>query len=300
MKRNSSEKREAISDQPSAINNLPAEASARLPDGQAQAGRQFPRLPLPTAAIGFRPEFLDFRRGIHVGNLEENERITRILKLALEARYQQPFVTERWGRGVYWQWIGYLPRANRAVKPISSHVSFGCAKFFLTVDTEERVFKCGLQIERGYVKAPREYRECELRGDWDWHRLLKALKPHGPMERELKRLVAREGFMLQAGSWEAEPGQFAKASFPSMGKLRRVLATAPKSHWAGFQLYYPMSESEVRSATGVDLVESILAVFREVTPAMNLSMQIQLPDYRESGSASHRAIWPSGDRSINR
>ncbi len=31
--------------------------------------------PLPTAAIGFRPEFLDFRRGIHVGNLEENERI---------------------------------------------------------------------------------------------------------------------------------------------------------------------------------------------------------------------------------
>jgi hypothetical protein len=41
--------------------------------------------PLPTAAIGFSPEFLDFRRGIHVGNLEENERITRILKLALVA-----------------------------------------------------------------------------------------------------------------------------------------------------------------------------------------------------------------------
>ncbi len=56
-----------------------------------------PGLPLPVAAIGFRPEFLDFRRGIRVGNLEETERITRILKLALEARYQQPFVTERWG-----------------------------------------------------------------------------------------------------------------------------------------------------------------------------------------------------------
>ena len=28
-------------------------------------------LPIPTAAIAFRPEFLDFRRGIHVGNLEE-------------------------------------------------------------------------------------------------------------------------------------------------------------------------------------------------------------------------------------
>jgi hypothetical protein len=55
--------------------------------------------PLPTVAIGFRPEFLDCPRGIRVGNLEDHERITRILKLALEARYQQPFVTERWGRG---------------------------------------------------------------------------------------------------------------------------------------------------------------------------------------------------------
>jgi hypothetical protein len=42
--------------------------------------------PLPTVAIGFRPEFLDFPRGIRVGNLEDHERITRILKLALEAR----------------------------------------------------------------------------------------------------------------------------------------------------------------------------------------------------------------------
>ena len=52
-------------------------------------------LPLPAVAIGFRPEFLDFRRGIRVGNLEDHERITRILKLALEARYRQAFVTER-------------------------------------------------------------------------------------------------------------------------------------------------------------------------------------------------------------
>ena len=105
---------------------------------------------------GFRPEFLEFRRGIHVGNLEEHERITRILKLALEARYGQPFVTERWGRGVYWHWIGFLPRANRLAKPISSDVSFGCSKFFLMVDTDERAVKFGLQIERGYEKAPRD------------------------------------------------------------------------------------------------------------------------------------------------
>ena len=42
-----------------------------------------------------------------------------------------------------------------------------------------------------------------------------------------------------------------------------------------------MRESEVRGATGVDLIESMLAVFREVTPAMNLCMQIQLPEHTE-------------------
>jgi hypothetical protein len=231
---------------------------------------------LPPVSIGFRAEFLDFRRGIRVGNLEDQERITRILKLALEARYEQPFVTERWGRGVYWQWIGYLPRANRAAKPLSSHVSFGCAKFFLSVDTDEQLFKCGMQVERGYVKAPRDYPECRLRSDWDWHRLLAALKPGSPMERELKRLVRREGFLLRGGSWELEPVFFSRANLPAMPQLRRCLQAAPKTHWAGLQIYYPMPEQEVKTATGADLVESMLAVFREVTPAMNLCMQIQL------------------------
>jgi len=240
-------------------------------------------LPLPTAAIGFRPEFLDFRRGIHVGNLEENERITRILKLALEARYRQGFVTERWGRGVFWQWIAFLPRADREAKPLSSHVSFGCSKFFISVETEEKLFKCGLQVERGYVKAPPSARECQLCPDWDWHRLVKGLRPGSPVERELRRLITHEGFRLFAGSWESELGQFSDENFPGVTKLRRLLDAAPKNHWAGFQLFYPMTEEEVHSSTGVDLVESMLAVFREVTPLMNLTMQIELPSEVESG-----------------
>ncbi len=247
-------------------------------------------MPLPAIAIGFEPKFLDFERGIRVGNLEDNERITLILKLALEARYPQPFVTERWGRGVYWRWIGFLPRANRTAKPISSHVSFGCAKFFVEVDTDERLFKCGLQIERGFLKAPREYRDCELRPDWDWHRLLKALKRKSPMERELKRLVLREGFWIHAGSWEVEPAFFSKANFPSMPKLRQLLQAASRNHWAGFQVFYPMSEREVQSTTGVDLVEAMLAVFKEVTPAMNLCMQMQLqeraPNHDRNGAGT--------------
>ena len=233
--------------------------------------------PMSTAAIGFRPEFLDFRRGIHVGNLQENERITRILKLALEARYQQGFVTERWGRGVYWQWIAFLPRADRDAKPLSSHISFGCSKFFISVETEDKVFKCGLQVERGFVKAPRSARECELRSDWDWHRLMKGLRTGSPVDSELRRLILREGFTLFAGSWESDLAQFSKENYPGAGKLRKALASAPPNQWAGFQLYYPMTEEDVRSSTGIDLVESMLAVFREVTPLMNHTMQIQLP-----------------------
>jgi hypothetical protein len=103
------------------------------------------------------------------------------------------------------------------------------------------------------------------------------------VERELHRLILREGFSLFAGSWETEIGQFSRENLPSVIKLRRLLDAAPKNHWAGFQLFYPMTEEEVRSATGVDLVESMLAVFGEVTPLMNLTMQVQLKEAGDEG-----------------
>ena len=233
-------------------------------------------LPLPKAAIAFRPEFLDFERGIRVGNLEDNERITRLLKTGLEHRFQQPFVTERWGRGVYWQWIGYLPRANRTAKPLSSHVSFGCAKYFVTVDTEEKLFKCGLQVERGYLDPPDDYPDCRLRPDWDWNRLVASIRRAGPMLEEMRRLVVNEGFMIFAGSWESGSVAFSRARPPDAAALRKALRTAPGDHWAGLQIYYPMRRNEVRGTTGVDLIESMLAIFGEVTPAMNMVMQVEL------------------------
>ncbi len=236
--------------------------------------------------VGFRPEFLDFRRGIRVGNLEENERITRLLKIGLESRYGEPFVTERWGRGVFWRWIGYLPRSNRAAKPVSSGVSFGCSKFFISMDVEERVFQCGFQVERGYLRAPRGYRDWELGPDWDWRRLVAALKPRGRLESEIKRLLG-EGFLLRAGSWEAEPLRFSRSDYPGAGELRRRIEAAPKAHWAGLQLFYPTAEHELQGATGPDLIESMLAVFEEVTPAMNLTMQTHL----EQNTPSPRTLF---------
>jgi hypothetical protein len=56
----------------------------------------------PLVRPDFSPACLDFEHGIRVGNLEPHQRITRILKAALEGRHATAFTTDRWGRGVYW------------------------------------------------------------------------------------------------------------------------------------------------------------------------------------------------------
>ena len=160
------------------------------------------------------------------------------------------------------------PTAKRNPSPRS--VSFGCGKYFLSVEPEEQLFKCGLQVERGYVKAPRGYREWQLQPDWDWNRLVKGLRPGSQMDDELRRLVG-EGFRVWASGREFDKERPAGAT-----RLKRILETAPAGEWAGFQVYYPMTETEVRSSNGPDLVDSMLAVFDEVTAILNLTSDIVL------------------------
>ena len=97
----------------------------------------------------FQAEFLDFRKGIRVGRLEPRARITQILKLSLQQRYGQDFIIDRWGRGVYWQWICFLPRANRRAKPISGGRNFSSAKFFIMVDRRRNCSKPGFTWNEG-------------------------------------------------------------------------------------------------------------------------------------------------------
>jgi hypothetical protein len=231
--------------------------------------------PFPRSAIRFQNEFLDFQKGIHVGNLEDDQRITRILKLALEARYQEQFVTERFGRGVYWQWIGFVARSNRSAKPLSSKVSFGCSKFYLTVDMEEQLFKCGFSVERGMIEPPDNFPKIKLMPDWDWHRLLAELKPRSTLVRELKRLIMREGFRIEAGNWDNRI-KIIPAMLSEPSKVKKILEAAPPASWSGFQVYYPMTEKDIRTSSGVDLIEAMMAIFDEVTPAMNRCMQVGL------------------------
>jgi len=193
---------------------------------------------IPTGEV-FRPEWIDFERGLRVGNLEPHERITRILKHHLEQTYATPFVTDRWGRGVYWQWICWLPRANREAKPLSHDVNFGCAKLFIATARNPDVFKSGLQIERGYAAGPEPYPGCLLRKDWDWNRLMKQCAAGTPLDAELNRLLKREGFVVevwQLGSQRRVHGEDFQVSPPNPRRGQRLLGAG----MVGFQLYYPM------------------------------------------------------------
>lgn len=229
---------------------------------------------LPTGEA-FRPEWIDFERGIRVGNLEPHERITQILKFRLETRYRTPFVTDRWGRGVFWQWICWLPRANREAKPLSHNVNFGCAKLFVSADRDRRVFKSGLHVERGYTAGPEANEPWGTRDDFDWHRLVRQCRTGTAFDRELRRLTGREGFVATVIN-ESSAGEWAERNFTAAKPLRAALQHSSPRHWAGFQLYYPMPESEVRACTGYELTQSIAGVFDEVIPAMNCCMDVPL------------------------
>jgi hypothetical protein len=236
----------------------------------SKMGKVIPELPTGEA---FRVEWIDFDRGIRVGNLEPHERITQILKNGLEQRYSTRFVTDRWGRGVFWQWICWLPRANREAKPISNHVNFGCAKFFISVDRGGAVFQSGLQIERGAIREDPEI-PGTLQKDWDWHRLIRQCDKGTGLDHEMDRLVRHEGFIVRLiGGTTAS---FAADTWKSSLQIRQAARRAPPDQWEGFQLFYPMSAKEVRACSGHELVIAILGVFAEVTQAMNQCMQVRL------------------------
>lgn len=229
---------------------------------------------LPTGE-GFRPEWIDFERGIRVGNLQPHERITQILKFYLESRHGTAFITDRWGRGVYWQWICWLPRANREAKPISNKVNFGCSKLFISADGERKVFKSGLQVERGYASGPGANEDWGTRPDFDWHRLVKQCRVGSVLERELKRLVRKEGFVAAVIGEQAD-GEFIDHYVKGVAELRSATKRCATDCWAGFQLYYPMPERELRSCSGYELVQAIFDVFEEVIPVMNACMDVPL------------------------
>jgi hypothetical protein len=246
----------------------PRSAAAEVPTGEA-----------------FRPAWIDFEHGIRVGNLQPHERITQILKHRLEETYTTPFVTDRWGRGVFWQWICWVPRENREAKPLSSSVNFGCAKYSITIDKTRKVFQFGLSVERGIQRGKPPFPGILLKKDWDWHRLMALCVKGSALDRELQRLVREEGFT--AAVVGAAPATFTSESFTSAAQVRAAAARAPAGSWAGFDLFYPMPEEEVKGASGWEIVQAITSGFAALAPVLNMCMQVPLtPRGRESATPS--------------
>jgi len=129
-------------------------------------------------------------------------------------------------------------------------------------------------VERGYV-GPSDYPGNTLRKDWDWHRLVGGLAAGSPLAAELDRLLRREGFVAELGDFERNEVFDAK-SYRGPEGLAEAARRAPRNRWAGFQLYYPMPERELRASSGFELTGAVIAGFQEVVPAMNLCMQVPL------------------------
>ena len=148
-------------------------------------------------------------------------------------------------------------------------------QWFISVDQEKRVFKSGLQVERGYVTGPEASQPWGLRPDWDWHRLVRQCRAGSILKKELERLLKREGFVA-AAIGESAGTEFTGRNFPSIRRLREALAALPGHQWGGFQLCYPMPEAEVRACSGYELAKAVFCVFAEVVPAMNCCLQVPL------------------------
>ena len=227
--------------------------------------------PLPEVRADFRPQFLDFARGIHMGNLEPNQRITQILKAHLERRHKTRFITDRWGRGVYWRWICWLPVANRQAKPVSSDVNFGCAKFYISIDTVGETFEAGLQIERAPTQAGASW--VRTGEDWDFHRLVRLLRRGTPLDGELSRLVAHEEFVVRGGPFGGMVERTAQ-DYDGPAPLARACRAIPAGDWGGCQLCHVFSRAEIQSMTGDEIVGAITDIFDELAGTANLVMTV--------------------------
>jgi hypothetical protein len=228
--------------------------------------------PLPVRPA-FKREFLDFEHGIRMGGLEPHERITQIVKARLKEKHGRDLVIDKWGRGRYWQWICWIVRENRDSKPTSGGLSFASAKFFVSLERDDRTLEAGLQVERGRLRTGRgKPHEVYAAPDWDFYRLVEGLKKGTPLATELDRLIRVEGFSARVGgAWEASQ-TFQGTRWGGPEKVRRACESVPPDAWGWFQVAYPTPEKELINMDGADIIATVLAIFDEVTPLANLVM----------------------------
>lgn len=229
---------------------------------------------------GFERSFLDFDRGIRVGRLDPSQRITQIIKAVLIRRHGIDMICDRWGRGIFWQWICWVPRPNREAKPQSSQYNFSSAKFFISIDREDHEFRAGFQLERAPSRPGRDDWRVAICRDWDWHVMLKALK--GKKFPQILRSLLSDGFRIRCGPFSSMT-EFRKSNW-SAAACGREAQTAALREWGAFQAYWAFPEKEINGMTGPEIVEAVISVFDETASAMNECMY--RPCLREQGESA--------------
>lgn len=219
----------------------------------------------------FKTQWIDFKKGIRVGHLEEDQRITQILKKCLFKVFNEDFLVDHWGRGLFWSYIWFCPRANLKAKNFKGPGQFPSAKYFIGIDSDRSLFVSGLYVESGYNKS--EEPRYQRNSDWDWNRFVAKLKKDSTFQKEIQRLIFEESFELVIG-FEENLKIFNRENFKDVKSICNEIEKRLKEDWVVVQIYYPLSEKEVKSMKGSELIQATMGIWSESSNLMNACLQI--------------------------
>jgi hypothetical protein len=232
-----------------------------------------PAKPVEDFTPGFKSEWIDFKNGIRIGHLEPEQRITQILKAELLRLYQEDFLVDHWGRGVYWAYIWFCPRKNLKIKNFKGKGQFPSAKYFIGLDSDRQKFVTGFYVESGYSvhEEPRFQRQ----PDWDWNRFIEKLKSDSDFEKELRLLIQKEGFELAIG-FEEDLCIFSGSNYSGPEPIIQEIEKRLRDNWVVVQIYFPFTEKDIKAMDGSEIVQAVLGTWQETSGMMNMFLQIPL------------------------
>jgi hypothetical protein len=221
----------------------------------------------------FNTQWIDFKKGIRVGHLEEDQRITQILKKRLLKLFNEDFLIDHWGRGLFWSYIWFCPRKNLKAKNFKGPGQFPSAKYFIGVDSNRRLFVAGFYVESGYNES--EEPRYQRNSDWDWNRFVVKLKKDSVFQKEVQRLMFEEDFELAIG-FEENLKIFDKQNFKDLEPVCDEINKRLNEDWVVVQIYYPLSEKELKSMNGAELIQAIMGIWSESAGLMNACLRVPL------------------------
>ena len=232
------------------------------------------RDPVLPDGSAFQAEWAEAGRGIRVGHLRPEERLTQILKFRLRELFGQDFAIDRWGRGTVWSTIWFVPKPNRLAKGYPGAGHFSSAKFYVGTHSSAEDVRAGFHIESGLARSP-DHPEHQRARNWDWHRFMRALRADAKLDAELRRLVRRDGFRVSLGFFERDV--LDPKTFRGSGSLLGAIRHMDRQGWIGVLVDYGWTNDDIAAMGGPGFVDAVVAVFLELVGVMNAALEVKLP-----------------------